>query len=156
MEANRLGILDSGDPLVVLQWGGAIAINYEARPLGIKRGMYWNEICKLRGDGNKSVRGIHVEVTGLDDEDENDGNVDDDSRDSRAAKYEKQFSLTPSQKADQLKKEDGYIPSNAVSKASLERYRYSSGLIFKEIKVGVLVGFGKSRHQVRSFLMIES
>ena len=59
VEQRRLGIAAS-TPLAVQQWDGLIAVNYAARPYGIKRGMRIAEAKSLC----KDLVLVHVELIG--------------------------------------------------------------------------------------------
>jgi DNA polymerase eta len=128
-EAVRLGLPPSTTALVVLQWSMVLAVSYPARALGIKRGMYYNDIKQ-----HSACYFIHVETYSIDSEDEqfevDDGTVSD----TRVARYERQYSMTPAEQRDAIARENHVRPSATTAKASIERYRYCSGLIFKQIR----------------------
>ncbi|GMH48107.1 hypothetical protein TrRE_jg11836 [Triparma retinervis] len=146
VEAVRLGIAWETTPMVVLQWGMVLAVSYPARELGIKRGDYWNQIKKIA----PTTMGIHVEMEVLEDGlgeeeevgmglglggEEGEGKIATaDGADSRERKYHQQFNMDKEEKQEALKRENGYIPDRSKGKASLERYRYCSGLIFDQIR----------------------
>lgn len=134
-EQVRLGIDGSTTPVAVFQWGGAIAVNYPARKLNIKRFARFEEMREVAPD----LVGIHVEVDKLSivhpmaaaggDRD------DEDDEDAREIKYEAQYNLTEEERRAALARENGYFPDRAGGKANIERYRYVSGKIFQEMRL---------------------
>ena len=71
VESRRLG-LAADVPLAVQQWGGLLAVNYAARPFGVKRGMRVEEALRLC----PQLRTPHVRTIGGDDD--GDGAADND------------------------------------------------------------------------------
>ena len=123
VEAVRLGIPWETTPMVVLQWGMALAVSYPARALGIKRGDYWNQISKTSPD----TIGIHVEMEVLEMEvlEEDVENVEGrlvegGGEDKREKKYKQQFNMSEEKKKEVLLRENGFIPDRSKGKASLE------------------------------------
>jgi hypothetical protein len=123
VEAVRLGIPWETTPMVVLQWGMALAVSYPARALGIKRGDYWNQISKT----SPETIGIHVEMEVLEMEvlEEDVENVEErlvegGGEDNREKKYKQQFNMSEEKKKEVLLRENGFIPDRSKGKASLE------------------------------------
>ena len=140
-ESIRLGLSPS-TPLVVLQWSMTLAVSYAARQLGIKRGNSYHDIKH-----HKSVVFIHVETYSVsEDIVETEPDALDSLADSRVTKYKAQYSLTAAEKQATLATENHYRPDNSTHKASIERYRYVSGLIFGAIRDHLDATIGKSSY----------
>jgi DNA polymerase eta len=121
VEHKRLGIPPT-TPLAVQQWNMMIAVNYAARPFGIKRGMKAEE-CRKRCPG---IQLVHVEVL--------DNNNSTSSASLFAAEAAGESSSSSSSSSSSTSSKSSSRPNTYgktrqwgdVSKASLERYRRAS------------------------------
>lgn len=151
-EMIRLNI-NPNQPLCLLQWNSALAINYPARDLyKFKRGVSFEEIqSKSKGncvalhlpvislDQNNASSSFQVDI-GNDGEREQHQDVDDscttgdDDGNIIQTRYDKEYNQPQHVKTQVYNKEKNVMRYPYEGKASLERYRLASAYIFETIK----------------------
>mmetsp|Transcript_43277 Transcript_43277/g.50674 ORF Transcript_43277/g.50674 Transcript_43277/m.50674 type:complete len:453 (-) Transcript_43277:949-2307(-) len=164
-EIVRLG-LDPSIPLALLQWNSALAVNYPARALGIKRGDSFQAIREAGGlalhlevipvqplaeiktistnnsclEGNHSANdeSLDAKISEIGD----DNNVENNTESIEDA-YNKLFRLPQCIRNDIYQKEKNRMRNPREGKASLERYRLASSMIFQVILEGMNKCVGK-------------
>jgi len=134
VEMKRLNIPPT-DPLVVLQWGMCLAINYPARALDIVRGVTRLEEVKMKLTRVKNGHIIHCPTV----------SGDTVIKSEEEERYDV-FDATDAEKAAALKRDDFKYPDRSIVKSSLERYRVASETIFSAIREYFDALCGKSKY----------
>jgi len=123
-ETVRLG-LNRSMPLCLLQWNSALAVNYPARALGLKRGASFETIQQMSGG---TCIALHLPVISAE---TTSAEIDNDI--SVEAAYQREYNLPQSLQKEIFAKEKNQMRKASEGKASLERYRLASTRIFQVI-----------------------
>ena len=122
-------------PVCLLQWNSALAINYPARELyNFKRGVSFEEI-QSKSQGNCVA--LHLPVIGLDSASDNardNGDDDTDGNDIIEKLYMEEYNQPQHMKTKLYNQEKNVMRKPYEGKASLERYRIASMYIFETIQ----------------------
>lgn len=143
-EMIRLNI-NPQQPLCLLQWNAALAVNYPARDLyNFKRGASFEEI-QTKSKGNCVA--LHLPVMTLDNHvisptknDTSDGNIKEEGEEEINPKdiirklYNQEYNQPQYIKTQLYNQEKNIMKKPSDGKASLERYRIASSYIFEIIK----------------------
>lgn len=142
-EQVRLG-LDPSTPLCLIQWNSALAVNYKARDMGLKRGASFEQIQE-QSEGKCIC--LHLPVVSTADLEKNlydiDNNEVDNSNTSVKTAYEKEFNLPMDIKEKLYLEERNKMRHSGEGKASLDRYRLASARIFEVILEALETCVGK-------------
>ena len=144
-------------PLLQLdRWNSVLAVSYPARKYGIKRGDSWDDVSQK---SNNTCWAIHLPIIPMikaagaaaadnDDDNDDDNNIEetpqDDENDNNNnnssnnnydidEEFERVFRLSPEEQQKCQQTENGVRRFHQEGKASLERYRLASQVIFKKV-----------------------
>ncbi|KAG7344233.1 DNA polymerase IV [Nitzschia inconspicua] len=150
-ERVRLGLgLDAS--VALLQWNSVLAVTYPAREYGIKRGDSWEAVASkskhkciaihlpilpMRENDSRIVNNDDSKVAEDEEEqDENDSEEKDislETSDTDREAFDKEFRLSKEEREQIFKNENGVQRYHHQGKASLERYRLASRVIFTNV-----------------------